>query len=97
MAEKDPAKRPVAVALKYEHGKDPAPRVTAKGQGEVAERIIESALKHGVAVEANAVLAQALSLVELDRQIPPELYRAVAEVIGFVMRLSGPPQQPQRR
>jgi flagellar biosynthesis protein len=96
MAEKDPGKRPVAVALKYEHGKDPAPRVTAKGQGEVAERIIESALKHGVAVEANAVLAQALSLVELDRQIPPELYRAVAEVIGFVMRLSGPPQQPRR-
>jgi flagellar biosynthesis protein len=96
MAEQDPAKRPVAVALKYEHGKDPAPRVTAKGQGEVAERIIESALKHGVAVEANAVLAQALSLVELDRQIPPELYRAVAEVIGFVMRLSGPPQQPRR-
>jgi len=96
MAEHDPGKRPVAVALKYEHGKDPAPRVTAKGQGEVAERIIESALKHGVAVEANAVLAQALSLVELDRQIPPELYRAVAEVIGFVMRLSGPPQQPRR-
>jgi len=96
MAERDPGKRPVAVALKYEHGKDPAPRVTAKGQGEVAERIIESALKHGVAVEANAVLAQALSLVELDRQIPPELYRAVAEVIGFVMRLSGPPQQPRR-
>jgi flagellar biosynthesis protein len=96
MAEKDSGKRPVAVALKYEHGKDPAPRVTAKGQGEVAERIIESALKHGVAVEANAVLAQALSLVELDRQIPPELYRAVAEVIGFVMRLSGPPQQPRR-
>jgi flagellar biosynthesis protein len=96
MAEKDSGKRPVAVALKYEHGKDPAPRVTAKGQGEVAERIIETALKHGVAVEANAVLAQALSLVELDRQIPPELYRAVAEVIGFVMRLSGPPQQPRR-
>ena len=96
MAEKDAAKRPIAVALKYEHGKDSAPRVTAKGQGEVAERIIESALKHGVAVEANAVLAQALSLVELDRQIPPELYRAVAEVIGFVMRLSGPPQQQRR-
>ena len=82
--------RSVAVALQYEHGKDAAPRVTAKGQGAVAEAIIESARAHGVAVETNALLAEALSRVELDQHIPPELYRAVAEVIGFVMRLSGP-------
>jgi flagellar biosynthesis protein len=96
MADDKPAKRPIAVALQYEHGKDPAPRVTAKGQGEVAERIIETARKHGVAVEANSVLAEALSVVELDQQIPPELYRAVAEVIGFVLRLSGPSAPPRR-
>jgi flagellar biosynthesis protein len=93
MAEEKLAKRPMAVALQYEHGKDPAPRVTAKGQGEVAERIIETALAHGIAVEANAALAAALSQVELDQQIPPELYRAVAEVISFVLRLSGPPSK----
>ena len=56
----------------------------------MAEAIIESARAHGVAVETNALLAEALSRVELDQHIPPELYRAVAEVIGFVMRLSGP-------
>lgn len=82
--------RRTAVALHYEHGKDAAPRVTAKGQGAVAQAIIEAARAHGVAVETNALLAEALSRVELDQHIPPELYRAVAEVIGFVMRLSGP-------
>ena len=90
MADEKPAKLPLAVALQYEHGKDPAPRVTAKGQGKVAERIIEAARAHGIAVEANAALAAALSHVELDQEIPPQLYRAVAEVIGFVLRLSGP-------
>jgi flagellar biosynthesis protein len=84
-----PGPRPIAVALKYEHGKDSAPRVTAKGQGAVAEAIVGKAREHGVAVESNAFLAAALAQVELDQQIPPELYRAVAEVIGFVMRLSG--------
>lgn len=85
-----PAPRQVAVALRYEHGKDTAPFVTAKGQGAVAQAIIDKAREHGVAVESNAVLAAALAKVELDQHIPRKLYRAVAEVIGFVMRLSGP-------
>lgn len=94
--EDKPGPRSVAVALHYEHGKDAAPRVTAKGKGAVAEAIIESARAHGVAVETNALLAEALSRLELDQQIPPELYRAVAEVIGFVLRLSGPsPSTPK--
>jgi flagellar biosynthesis protein len=90
MPDGKPIPPPLAIALQYEHGKDAAPRVTAKGEGEVAERIIEIARAHGVAMEANAALAQALSQVELDQMIPRELYRAVAEVIGFVLRLSGP-------
>jgi flagellar biosynthesis protein len=94
--ERKPGPRPIAVALKYEHGKDSAPRVTAKGQGSVAEKIIETAKAHGVAVEPNAVLAEALSRVELDQQIPEELYRAVAEVIVFVMRLSNPAPAPRK-
>lgn len=85
-----------AVALQYKHGVDAAPRVTAKGKGEVAERIIALAREHGVAIEGNASLAEALSHVEVDQQIPPELYRAVAEVIGFVLKLSGPPRRPAR-
>lgn len=92
MAEEDDetGARHTAVALQYEHGKDAAPRVTAKGKGAVADAIVETAQRHGVAVESNALLAEALSRVELDQQIPRELYRAVAEVIGFVLRLSAP-------
>lgn len=97
MAEKDKNDpRSIAVALQYEHGKDAAPRVTAKGMGAVAETIIETARAHGVAVETNALLAQALVCMELDQQIPKELYRAVAEVIGFVLRLSGPASSPDK-
>lgn len=81
-----------AVALQYRHGQDAAPRVTAKGSGELAERIIQAAKEHGVAIEAHPTLALALGHVELDQEIPPELYRAVAEVIGFVMRMSAPPK-----
>jgi flagellar biosynthesis protein len=95
--EKDKASpRSVAVALHYEHGKDAAPRVTAKGKGAVADAIIETARAHGVAVETNALLAEALSRVELDQHVPRELYRAVAEVIGFVLRLSGPGPAPRK-
>lgn len=91
-----PGKRPIAVALKYEHGRDSAPRVTAKGQGKTAETIIAKAQEHEIPIEANAALAEALVRVELDQQIPRELYRAVAEVIGFVLRLSGPAAAQKR-
>ncbi|WP_319531291.1 EscU/YscU/HrcU family type III secretion system export apparatus switch protein [uncultured Cohaesibacter sp.] len=76
----------LAVALKYDREKDPAPRVTAKGRGETAERIIALAREHDVVVEGNPALAHALSEVELDETIPETLYGAVAAVIGFVMR-----------
>lgn len=85
----DRPKQPVAIALEYQQGSDAAPRVTAKGRGAIAAKILESAEEHGVPIEENALLAEALSTVELDDQIPEELYRAVAEVIGFVLRASG--------
>jgi flagellar biosynthesis protein len=75
----------VAVALKYDFG-DGAPIVTAKGRGEIAEKILETAREHDVAIEQNPVLAEALSRVELDEEIPVPLYKAVAEVIGFLLR-----------
>jgi flagellar biosynthesis protein len=79
----------IAVALEYEMGKDAAPRVTASGRGLVAEKIIATAREHGVAIEGNPLLAEALSGVAVDDHIPEELYRAVAEVIGFVLRAAG--------
>lgn len=84
---------PIAVALQYDG--EGAPRVTAKGRGELAERIVETAREHGVAVEEDALLAQALSAVELDDEIPEALYRAVAQVIGFVLALRGELRRPR--
>ncbi len=75
---------PTAVALKYDAPN--APRVVAKGSGAVAERIVETARAAGVPVERNEGLAVALSALDLDQEIPPALYRAVAEVIAFVVR-----------
>ncbi|MET0605011.1 MAG: EscU/YscU/HrcU family type III secretion system export apparatus switch protein [Beijerinckiaceae bacterium] len=85
MSAYDPAR--LAVALAYDREHDNAPRVVAKGRGELAERIIAVARENGVAIEADPALAAALSFVELDDSIPEELYRAVATVIGFVLRL----------
>lgn len=78
-----------AVAIHYEQGSGQAPRVTAKGEGEVAERIIAAAQEAGVPIEDNPLLAIALSQVDLDETIPEDLYSAVAEVIRFVLKHSG--------
>ncbi|WQH01222.1 EscU/YscU/HrcU family type III secretion system export apparatus switch protein [Rhodopseudomonas palustris] len=80
-------KNPIAVALHYDH--DGAPRVVAKGRGTIGARIIEVAKEHDVPIEENEVLAGALSHVELGDEIPEELYKAVAEVLAFVLKLSG--------
>ena len=72
-----------AVALAYREG-SVAPKVTAKGQGELALRIIERAQQAGVFVHESPQLVNLLMQVDLDSQIPPELYQAVAEVLAFV-------------
>ena len=70
--------RKTAVALYYDH--EHAPYVTAKGQGELAQRIIESAEEHDVPIQEDPLLAQALSHIPLEEEIPEELYKAVAAV-----------------
>ena len=83
----DNVQKKIAIALEYDF--KGAPRVTAKGKGHVAETIVELARKHGVTIEENPVLANALSQVELDDHIPEALYRAVADVLTFVLRARG--------
>jgi flagellar biosynthesis protein len=80
-------KSQLAVALHYD--KSGAPRVVAKGRGSIGEKIIEVAKAHDIPIEENEVLAGALSNVELGDEIPAELYKAVAEVLIFVLGLSG--------
>jgi len=75
-----------AVALQYERQRDPAPRVVAKGEGEIALKILELAREHGVAIKEDPDLAQLLSAVELETQIPVEAFIAVAEILAFIYR-----------
>ncbi len=77
----------IAIALNYD-GKR-APRVTAKGQGQVAENIIALAKEHDIPLHPDVALVKVLSKMSLGDEIPRELYLAIAEVIAFVYMLSG--------
>ena len=86
-----------AVAMKYEAGSLGAPTVVAKGTDKVAFRIREVAEEHEVPIVENPPLARALfATVEIEEEIPVEHYKAVAEVIGYVMSLKGPQRAPHR-
>lgn len=79
-----------AVALHYELEKTNAPKVVAKGVDAIAAKIREVAKEHGVPIVENPPLARVLyAAVDIDEEIPPEHYKAVAEVIGFVLRQQG--------
>jgi flagellar biosynthesis protein FlhB len=82
-----------AVALQYDRGMD-APVCVAKGLDNIALKIREIGTKHDIPIVENPPLARALhATVEIDQDIPPEHYKAVAEVIGYVMRLKGSMRQ----
>lgn len=82
----NPDKRKEAIALAYQTG-DTAPRVVAKGRGLIAQAIIERAKEHGVYVHESEDLVGILMQVELDKNIPPQLYQAVAELLAWLYRL----------
>jgi flagellar biosynthesis protein len=81
-----PDKRKTAIALAYQAG-NTAPRVVAKGRGLIAQAIIERAREHGVFVHESEDLVGILMQVELDENIPPQLYQAVAELLAWIYRL----------
>lgn len=74
-----------AAALVYDQ--TGAPRIVAKGVGNIARKMIEAAEAEGIPIQKNEVLVEALMQVELTKEIPPQLYRAVAEILAFVYRL----------
>jgi flagellar biosynthesis protein len=81
--------RDTAVALHYDGAEERAPLVTAKGFGLMAERIRELAEKSGVPIRRDSDLVALLAEIDVDREIPAELYAAVAEVLAMVYRANG--------
>lgn len=84
MPEEDNDKDSKAVALQYDKEHDPAPRVVAKGQGEIARQIIEVAEAKGIEIKRDANLVEILHALELDSFIPLEAYSAVAEILSYI-------------
>lgn len=80
-------KRKQAVALTYQASTMDAPRVVAKGKGYIAENILKAAKEHNIPVQEDPSLVEVLGKLDLNQQIPPELYQVVAEVLAFVYRL----------
>ncbi|HAZ7572321.1 EscU/YscU/HrcU family type III secretion system export apparatus switch protein [Legionella sp. PATHC032] len=80
-------KKPIAIALRYD-GKSP-PKVTAKGEGLVAQQIINTAKEYGIPLEQNAELTALLSQVRLNEEIPKALYLAVAQILAFLYYIDG--------
>ncbi|ABZ84750.1 flhb domain protein, putative [Heliomicrobium modesticaldum Ice1] len=88
----EPGKKPLsaedaAVALRYDPSADAAPKVIATGKGHLARKILEIAREKEIPVYEDPTLVQLLSKLDLGVEIPPELYRMVAEVLAFVYRL----------
>jgi flagellar biosynthesis protein FlhB len=80
----------VAVALQYDGGRMSAPKVIAKGAEYLAQRIRQIALRHGIPIVQRPPLARALYKdVPVGREVPPQFYQAVAEILAYVYRLSG--------
>lgn len=82
-------KRPLAVALSHEKGSTEAPVVTATGEGELAEQILQIAFEHGVKVREDADLAQILKEVDVDTPIPLEAFAAVSEILAYLYKSQG--------
>ena len=76
------------MALRYLPAKDQAPKVVAKGRGYLADKILELARQDDIPVRQDRNLLQVLSRLDLNEEIPPEVYKAVAEILAFIYRLS---------
>jgi len=80
--------KPKAVALKYDKAKGSAPKVTAKGEGFTAKNIIKIAELNDVPIKKDEDLVEMLSQIELEREVPPEMYQAIAEVFSFIYKMT---------
>ncbi len=74
-------------ALKYRQGADSAPQVVAKGRGLIAEKILALARERGIPIREDRNMVEILSTLNLYEEIPPDLYKAVAELLAFIYKL----------
>ncbi|HLC26237.1 MAG TPA: EscU/YscU/HrcU family type III secretion system export apparatus switch protein [bacterium] len=88
MREKRRPHKKRAVVLEYSPPGDRAPRVTAKGQGEIAQKILELARSHGIPLRKDPDLLEILFQVELEKEIPPAVYQVVAEILAFLYTIN---------
>lgn len=79
-------KRKDAIALKYQSKFDTAPKVVAKGKGLIADKIVSRAKDFGVPIQEEPSIVEVLSNLEINQQIPKDLYNVVAEVFAFIYR-----------
>jgi flagellar biosynthesis protein len=84
--EQAPGKRQKVVALKYDPAKQSAPRILAKGQGGIAQKILDMAKTKGIPLYQDPELVEILSQLDVGLEIQPELYQAVAEVLIFIYK-----------
>ncbi len=85
MSKKSPNKRQKAIALRYQED-DNAPRIVATGAGEIARRILKLAKDNNIPIQENDDLVDILGRLDIGYEIPPETYRAVAEILAFLYR-----------
>jgi flagellar biosynthesis protein len=85
---KKKVKKNNAIALKYRAGFDRAPKVAARGKGKIAEKIIEIAKEHHIYIHEDPDLIEILSTLDINEEIPPDLYFVVAELLAFVYSLN---------
>lgn len=78
-----------ATALGYTPDIDVAPRVLAAGKGKIAQQIIELAQSNGIPIREDPILSAALSTIDINEEIPPELYSVIAEVFAYIYRIQG--------
>jgi len=84
-----------AVSLQYKRGKNSAPKVTAKGQGWVAEKIIKMARENNIPVREDKDLLDLLSNIDVGQEVPESLYKVVAELLAWVYQLNQTYPGPQ--
>ena len=94
MKKTNPKRTKSAVSLRYKSGEDTAPKVTAKGKGLVAEKIISLAHENNIPVQQDPDLVEVLSQVDINQDIPPAVYQVVAELLAFVYQMNKDYPQP---